>query len=135
MFAEASMDVSLSGRDATFSFAPSLAVMLVYVYDEHGALMWRMMANEVSSSKGAFAAVPITEAPPELAARVSSSRTSAVLQEDASARPSLDSVRYGMVPDGYREEKPAAPLLPGGYDVFVIGKWARAEAHFDVPNA
>src|SRR5215470_20009547 len=135
MFAEASMEVVLNGREATFRFSPPLVVMLVYVYDDRGELTWRMMASDVSSSQGTFAAVPITEAPPELPILPSSDRAIAASLEPAPERPPLASVRYGVVPEGYRQERSASPLSPGGYDVFVIAKSARAEAHFDVPNA
>src|SRR5262252_7962475 len=112
MFAEASVEVVLNGREATFRFSPPLVVMLVYVYDDRGELTWRMMANEVSSGVGIFAAVPITEAPPELTTLASSARTTAASPEPAPASPELVSVRYGIVPEGYREENPASPLSP-----------------------
>ena len=135
MFAEASMDVVLSESGATFRFSPPLCVMLLYVYDEGGALVWRLMADEVTTvpaGKGLFIAVPLAEAPPELIAQIPLARAVA---DEAPATPLLSSIRYGVVPEGYRQEAPASPLSTGGYDVFVSAKWAKAASHFHVPGA
>ena len=140
MFAEASVEVMVVGKEATFRFTPPMTVMLLYVYDQEGALAWRLTANEVTrvpAGEGIFISTPITEAPPELiaAARSAEARARAAPHEPISSKPPLGSIQYGVVPEGYQEEAPASPLSPGGYDVSAVAKNARAELHFDVPDA
>jgi hypothetical protein len=140
MFAEASVDVVVAGQEATFRFTPSMSVMLLSVYDAKGAIAWLLTANEVirvPAGEGIFISTPITEAPPELiaAARSAEARVRSAPPEQVSSRPSLASIRYGMVPEGYQEEAPATPLSQGGYDVRVVARNGQADAHFDVAAA
>ena len=67
MVAEPSVEVDLVGTEATFRITPPLPVMLVYVYDQVGALTWHVTRNDVirdRDGQGLFMATPIAEAPP-----------------------------------------------------------------------
>jgi hypothetical protein len=140
MPSQASVATVLSGADATFHFTPPLTVMLLCVYDERGRLVWRLAADEVSSvpaSEGVFVAMPSAEAPAEViaAAQAAQREATSAQREKGSNKERLESIQYGLVPEGYREETPARQLAPGSYLVRVVARNGHADCEFNVPNA
>ena len=141
MVAEPSVEVVLVGTDATFRITPALPVMLLYVYDQAGTLIWHVTRHDVIRDRGGegrFMAIPIADASPEL--RIAAAQSESVGRPAEPRHPSskqpLALVQYGVVPEGYQEEAPAAPLAPGRYDVLVIARDAsQVGASFDVADA
>jgi hypothetical protein len=130
------MDVSIGDR-ITFRFPSSLSITSLVVTNSHEDIVWQFIAEEfqpVETVGGSFQSWPIDQAPPELLKMVADIQAKAdrELAQRGPRKTPMSEVMYGELPDGYREESPPLPLVPGEYNVLVFGEQGSASARFRI---
>ena len=124
-----------------FRFTPPLSIITLFVGDATGETLWQFIADEFesveTSSVGTFRSWPIDEAPPEMLAILNGmqARADRELAERGPRKPPLSAVRYGVLPEGYRDQCVAAPLSAGGYNALVMGEQGQGSATFTIPRS
>jgi hypothetical protein len=102
--------------------------------------VWEVSAVElqrVPADEGVFAAIPLAEAPPELLELFKKAKSAfdRQLAERGPRKALIEAVRYGVVPEGYKEHAPASRLVPGDYEISVFAEQGQGAARFHVPAA
>ena len=141
LFREIEMTVEV-GEQVTFRFAEPLSIEVFYVARiDDEVVLWDFLASEFQPASpettvGSFQTWPIDEAPAELLAMLAQvqEQHERELAEHGPNKPPLPEVRYGELPDGYREKVSAGTLTPGQYSVSLFSEQGRAAAHFTIPG-
>ncbi|MBV9497233.1 MAG: hypothetical protein JOZ54_23560 [Acidobacteria bacterium] len=133
------MSVQVENGKVTFSFGEPVSILTVDVTDPSERMMWQVIADDFQEVEvgsgievGLAQSWSIDEAPPALLALLQQVEESAQreLEEHGPSQPLNTVVEYGVVPPGYREKAPAAPLTPGEYAVLVFAEQGSASARF-----
>ena len=141
MFREIPVRVHVD-QDVLFTFGEPLSIISVTVASpEREEIMWDLISDRFKPVDYIEAFMiqgwPADEAPPEVEQMLAAvaKREEERISREGPEMPPLQRLRYGEVPPGYREDKPAKALAPGRYTMLVFGEQGNARALFDVPAA
>ena len=122
-----------------FQFAEPLSILTVTVTSPStGDVQWELIHDgfkEVDASDSSSQVWPIDEAPAWALRAIEeiSARETARIKERGPYLPARESLAYGEVPPGYREEHAAKFLAPGKYNLIVFAEQGNVATLFEVP--
>jgi hypothetical protein len=137
------IDVHVTTENAIqFHFAEPLSLTSVTVTcPATEVIHWELINDQFKpvepSSESSYQVWPIDQAPAWAlkALEEITERETARIQTQGPYMPSRETLTYGEVPEGYREDLPAKPLAPGRYTVVIFAEQGNASAAFEVPVA
>jgi len=141
MFRKIQISVTV-GDDITFRFAEPLSITSVTVAcPAREEIVWDLINDAFKpvdvSSESSFQIWPIDQAPEWALQAVEeiSQREANRIQSDGPYFPSRQTLKYGEVPTGYREDLRARPLAPGKYTLTIFAEQGSGATFFEVPAA
>jgi hypothetical protein len=141
MFREIGVTVTFDDG-ITFHFAEPLSITTVIVaFPATEELEWELIDDALKpvevAGESSFQSWPIDQAP-EWALKALeeiSQREATRIETEGPYSPARETLKYGEVPPGYREDLPAKELAPGRHTLTVFGEQGNAATFFDVPAA
>lgn len=139
MFRKIGISVTLD-EDITFRFAEPLSITSVTVAcPATEAIEWELINDAFKpvevSSESSSQMWPIDQAPEWAleALEQISQREARRIETQGPYFPTLQTLKYGEVPPGYREDLPAKKLAPGKYTLTVFAEQGSGFTFFEVP--
>jgi hypothetical protein len=137
MFPKVAVAITVTSEYVDFGFAEPVSIFLLVV--SRGAeVVWEVVANEGNTVEGGEVSVtPLDQATPEMLNMVQQAEVLFLARVSAGpplTRP-VSTVRYGVIPPGYRENAPARQLAPGKYELTGMCAQGHVQGELDVPAA
>ena len=140
MFRRIDVDVAVS-NGVTFRFGEPLSITSVTVTcPATKEIVWELINDAFqpveTSGESSFQVWPIDQAPEWAlqAVKEISEREAKRLESEGPQFSTRETLNYGEVPEGYREELPAKKLAPGKYTLIVFAEQGNGSAFFEVPG-
>jgi hypothetical protein len=130
-----------TGQAVVFHFAEPLSIETVTVArPDNEQIYWELINDafkHAEVTESSFQSWPIDQAP-EWALKAHEqveARAAARIESQGPYFPARESLAYGEVPAGYREDLPARPLTPGKYILTIFAEQGSVGQPFEVPVA
>jgi hypothetical protein len=120
-----------------FRFAEPVSLFMLAV-SRDAEVVWELVANEGNVVEGGEVTItPVEQATPQMLENVQQAEVLflARVRESPPLTTPVLVVRYGVLPNGYRESAAARALTPGRYELIGMCAQGHISGEFDVPVA